>query len=102
MQVNGFLTIYNSKTDIHGNRYWAVMLFNPDTGQEAHGTISAPNVDTREAREELKWHINCEEFSIREFNRLTKHWPHLGCQWETMRDLLVQQLDRETIGKTRG
>jgi len=102
MQINGFLTIYNSRADMYGNRYWALLLFNPDTGHEAHGTISAENVQTQEAREVLKWHITRTELPIREFNRLTKKWPHLGCQWDTMRDLLVQQLESEKLAELAG
>ena len=79
---NGALTVYNSKGDMYGNCYFAVEL---DTGASAplvHGHIgTCSNVNTRDCRENLHWHIAEVELPIRQFNRLTKDWPYAGCGW---------------------
>lgn len=90
MRINAILTIYNSRRDIYGNVYHAVEL--TDDGHTlGHGTISADNIDTRDCRERLFWYIQRQELPIRQYNRMTKNWPHLGCSWEDIEAALQVQ-----------
>lgn len=81
------LTVYNSKPDIYGNRYWAYRL--TDFGR----TISRGKIDTNSIdREELRvkgseyTHI---ELPIRDFNRFTKNFEYPGCHWEDIRKHII-------------
>lgn len=80
------LTIYNSKRDIYGNCYWACKLTHLGTDL-SQGTLDANNVQTTRLRE-LGIEYTTQELPIREFNRLTKGWQYLGCQWEMISERL--------------
>ena len=80
------LTIYNSKRDIYGNCYWACKLTHLGTDL-SQGTLDANNVQTTRLRELGIEYTECE-LPIREFNRLTKGWQYLGCQWEMIAERL--------------
>ena len=73
------LTIYNSKRDIYGNCYWACKLTHLGTDL-SQGTLDANNLQTTRLRE-LGIEYTERELPIRDFNRLTKGWQYLGCQW---------------------
>jgi hypothetical protein len=92
MNVEGFLNIYNSKADIYGNRYWACELVreSPTGSIQTHGTIGCDNVNTIDCRENMKWVIYREELPIRQFNRLTKKWKHIGTDWEEIKANLMK------------
>ena len=87
--MKAVLTIYNSRCDKFGNVYYAVRLHGQKDRAEVCGTISADNVSTIDCREVLDWYIERQELPIREFNRLTKGWPHLGCCWDEIKAALV-------------
>lgn len=80
------ITILNSKTDINGNRYWAVELSHLGTIISV-GSIGCDNINVNEL-----WargvEVCREEMPIREFNRLTKKYKYIGSQWEEIRDHL--------------
>jgi hypothetical protein len=78
------LTIYNSKTDRNGNRYWAFQLTNHGK-LISNGNVSANNFNTRDLRE-LGIEYTYQELPIREFNRMTKDWAYCGCQWEKIKE----------------
>jgi len=80
------LTIYNSKRDIYGNTYYACRLTHLDANL-AQGTLSAPNINTIHLRE-LGVEVTKQELPIRDFNKLTKGWQYLGCQWEMISERL--------------
>mgnify|MGYP000888536125 FL=1 len=88
--IMGVLTIYHSRRDMYGNVYYAVSLANDQFEVVASGTIAADNVDTRDCREQLGWHIERVEMPIRDYNRLVKKWPHYGCRWEEIKQHLVK------------
>jgi hypothetical protein len=102
MLINAILTIYNSKRDYYGNRYFAVYLSDADTFETAQGQISAENISTLECRENLKWRVQRVELPIRQYNRLVKGWPHLGCHWEEIRDRLQAQLTTQKETASHG
>ena len=87
--MKAVLTIYNSRRDMYGNVYHAVSLHSqatqPAEGATLNGTIAAENVDTRDCREVLDWYIERRELPIREYNRMVKGWPHLGCRWSEIK-----------------
>ena len=81
------LTVYSSKPDIYGNRYWAYRLtdFNKTISQ---GKISANNINKVELR------INHIEYThtelpIREFDKFTKNFEYHGCRWEDIRKHII-------------
>ncbi len=90
MPINGVLTIYHSRRDMYGNVYYAVSLSNDRFDVVARGTIAADNVDTRDCREQLGWHIERVEMPIRDYNRMVKTWPHYGCGWDEIKSNLVK------------
>jgi hypothetical protein len=98
LNLNGILTIINSKRDKAGNCYFAVSL-DIGKGQYAKGTMYADNVSTLECREKLHWHIVREELGIRDFNRITKGWRHVGCDWEDVKTRLLAQF-QESEGES--
>jgi len=89
------LTIYNSKADRNGNRYWAFQLTNHGKIL-SRGNVSANNFSTRELRE-LDIEYTYQELPIREFNRMTKDWAYCGCKWEDIKKhiSLPAQLTKE-------
>ena len=87
--MKAVLTIYNSRRDTFGNVYYAVRLHERKGKAEARGTIGADNVSTIDCREVLDWYIERQELPVREFNRFTKGWPHLGCCWDEIKAALV-------------
>lgn len=84
------LTLISSKRDVYGNCYHAVQL--SDHGKVlAQGTAYAPNANTYEVRESLKWETATKELSIREFSRLTKEWPYFGSSWNDIKANLLKE-----------
>ena len=84
------LKIYNSKRDINGNTYYYLELSNIGIIL-SKGTICADNVSRKECQEDLKWEVCQIEIPIREFDRISKNAPYLGCKWEDIkRNLLLQ------------
>jgi hypothetical protein len=82
--VKAFVTCYNSKADIAGNRYWAFRWVNIRTGREVVGTISGgeSNISVIVREMGLDWKSVCynrHEMGIRDFNRMVKDWPYAGC-----------------------
>lgn len=83
----GSLTCINSRADIYGNRYFAFTYFDAETGKEARGTVCGGESNVRQIMFEMNggsWEPRSISFAayelpIREFNRLTKGWPHAGC-----------------------
>ena len=64
---HGIMTIYHSRRDMYGNdSITHVSLANDQFEVVASGTIAADNVDTRDCREQLGWHIERVEMPIRD------------------------------------
>lgn len=96
MPLNGVLTIYHSRRNMYGNVYYAVSLADANFNVVAHGTIAPNNVDPRDCREHLGWHIERVEMPIREFNRMVKNLPHFGCLWGEIKTHLLKGGARAT------
>ena len=81
------LTIYNSKRDYYGNRYWAYEFSN--LGKTiSKGKIDADNFPTLELRA-MGIEYTHIELPIREFNRFTKNLEYHGCHWEDIRKHII-------------
>ena len=85
------LKIYNSKRDINGNTYYYLELSKLDTLLSS-GTICADNVSTYDCRENLEWEVCRFEIPIREFNRMSKNQPYLGCTWADIKRNLLREI----------
>jgi hypothetical protein len=92
MKINGILECLNSRADIYGNRYFAFRYTDTATGKTVSATISGgqSNISSipyylhGQSYEPRDIHYTSEELPIREFNRLTKTWPHAGCTPEDL------------------
>jgi hypothetical protein len=77
--------IYNSKIDLNGNTYWALVITRLSDGKEAFGHIAGGESNCTWALKQManddwnQFFYNRSELSIREFNRLTKNWQYFGC-----------------------
>lgn len=91
--MKAILTLYSSRRDLYGNCYYAVEVYT-EKGKSARGTINAPNIDTRDCREKLKWWVRPQELPIREFNKFTKGMEYIGCGWDDIKANLLKQLRR--------
>lgn len=81
------LQVYNSKRDIYGNCYWAVIL--SDYGKIINtGTIACNNIDTIDCRDNLHIEVVYHELPIREFNKKFKNSEYLGCKWDDIKNNL--------------
>ncbi len=85
------LKIYNSKRDSSGNTYYYLELSKLGV-IISDGTICADNVSTYDCRENLGLEICHLELPIREFNRVTKNAPYLGCKWEDIKRNLLKEI----------
>jgi hypothetical protein len=87
-QIKAYLDCINSRADTYGNRYWAFRYTDTETGNTVVGTVSGGESNitcvTRIMGYEWKNVIfTRHELPIREFDRLTKTWPHAGCNPES-------------------
>jgi hypothetical protein len=81
-QIEAILETINSRRDQNGNVYWAFRFTDTVTGATVYGTGDAEsNIRSAVRQLGLDWH-RCHyyntELGSREFNRLTKTWPHGG------------------------
>lgn len=94
------MTILNSRADIYGNRYFSMLVTRTEDGAQARGTISGGESNCTIALNKLSggWDSYTyarEELPIREYNRLTKGWPYLGCTPEDINPLILKQMKGE-------
>lgn len=98
------LEILNSKSDIYGNRYFAMVVTRTSDGATAHGNISGGESNCTSAIMNLsggEWgHFTYtrSELPIREFKRMTKYWPYLGCTPKEINPNIVAQMDNNAKG----
>lgn len=92
--------IINSKCDIYGNRYFSMIVTNNLTGKIAKGKISGGESNCTYAMRQLSG--NWEEFSydtkempIREYNRLVKDFPYIGCTQDEIIKNVNDQWNKE-------
>jgi len=101
--IDKALTIYNSKADSSGNRYWAFSFQDLITGKSVEGTISGGESNIKAVTlgwsEKDEWDrtikIDCQELGIRQFNRMTKTWPYAGCHPDAIRIFIKKGLDMD-------
>jgi len=78
-------SIVHSKIDRNGNTYWAMKIHRTRDGRSAIGTISGGEGNGTYAlrvwaeAEKCRYSYSVCEVPIREFGRLTRDWPYLGC-----------------------
>lgn len=103
MQFTGKLEAISSRTDSCGNREWAMRYTDFATGKVIGAKISGGDSNIMGIRRH--WNVpdgwddslmtESFELKIREFNRLTKGWPHAGCRSEDLANWLRQQLAKD-------
>lgn len=93
-RIKAILVVLNSRSDMYGNRYWAMSLMRPNGKILGAGTVCADNLPWHIAQG-LGWHVVRHELPIREFNRHTKGWSHAGCST----DEIVKNLSGITLTK---
>ena len=78
------VNVYNSRADVYGNSYWAMMVTDTESGESVVGILggSARGNAAHYVRGlGYEWsdiHISETEFPIRQFNRKVKGWPYIG------------------------
>lgn len=101
MALKYVLTAYNSRRDTNGNCYWAFSYRDVATDRQVHGTVSGGQSNIEGIRMYLNggawpplgdYHWTVIELPIREFNRMTKDWPHAGCAPEDLAAWILSQL----------
>jgi hypothetical protein len=96
-----YSTIYYSRRDIYGNVYWAMAVERASDGKTAHGTISGGEsnctwalralAEKHEAEEKHTVH----ELPIRQYNRMVKDWPYIGCTDDEIIPNIEKQFESE-------
>jgi hypothetical protein len=98
--LHGRLEAHRSRRDINGNTYWALRYVDYATGCEVVGTISGGEGNINAIRMGFsapgEWDRGIEcitvEHGIRDFNRLTKDWPYLGCDPDELRAAIKSKI----------
>ena len=84
---NKTITIYNSKSDRFGNRYWAFTFVDHKTGKEVRAKISGDESNIRAISRnwgdvddwDRSFQFHQQELGIRQFNSMIKDWAYAGC-----------------------
>ena len=80
--------IVNSKADVYGNRYWFMTVTRNSDGLTASGIISGGESNCTYAMRELsggdwgRFSYSRKEIGYREYKRITKNMPFIGCRAE--------------------
>ncbi len=98
MATKAILEIYNSKTDINGNRYFAFMFEWCETGEYVYATSTggASNIEQisrymgLDVNEVHRYNI---ELGIREFNSFVKQFEHAGSQPQEIASFIKKELN---------
>lgn len=103
MKFTGMIECFARSRDRNGNTYHAVRFTDFETGRTAHGTLTADNADharrwLANGGKEGDWadaaKIIRQEQTLpaREFDRMVKNWPHVGCTAEEIAAALLDQI----------
>lgn len=92
------LHVINSRSDIYGNRYFAMIVTRTEDGATAHGLISGGESNCTLAVNKLaggwdRYEYTTAELPIREYNRKVKGWPYLGCTPEDINPKILEQME---------
>jgi hypothetical protein len=83
--IGYILTVYNSKADMYGNRYYSMQVTRTSDEASGKGTISGGESNCTYAirklaeSENVGYYNSIQELPIREYNRLVKGWEYIGC-----------------------
>lgn len=100
-KIKANLDIYYSKRDKYGNVYFAATVTSTETGRSVSGRITGGEGNLRAAMAELygfgsgSWHTTEQMLLIRDFDRLVKQWPYLGCAPKDIAKNVQEALNRE-------
>jgi hypothetical protein len=83
--------IVYSARDRNGNCYWAFTHTDTITGASVSGTVCGGESNIRHAFTDA--HVSVSKLPIREFNRLTKHWPPAGYTGAQLRSFVASYVD---------
>ena len=80
--IKAQITIYNSKADKYGNRYWAFTYHDLASEKSVNAKNSGDNAG--HIYREMGFEVSevtqqNQELKIREFDRMVKNWPYAGC-----------------------
>lgn len=100
MKLKGRITAFYSRRDKYGNCYWAFSFIDYETGAVVRGRITGDESNLNAVRlgwsKPNEWDRSIEfctvEKKIREFNEMTKNWPHFGCHPEDIRNKIKTAL----------
>lgn len=93
--------IINSKPDQNGNRYFSAIITDPDTSKIAKGIVAGGENNITSALWEYcgyesQYYYTRTELPIREYQRLTKNWPYLGCTNDEIISNVLKQWGKES------
>jgi hypothetical protein len=83
--IGYILTVYNSKADLYGNRYYSMQCTRTSDGATGKGTISGGESNCTYAIRKLAeaegvgYYYDIVEKPIREYDRMIKGWDYIGC-----------------------
>ncbi len=86
---------YHSKRDTYGNVYWAFAWTDTETRHQAHGKICGGESNLMVAIRHMDLgdvFTVTKQLGVRDFNRLTKDWPHAGCTPDEIAACIRSQL----------
>lgn len=101
MKLIGSLEAHYSRRDINGNCYWAMRYTDHETGTVIEATVTGGESNVNAIRcdwdgPRTGWaggiRFSVHEHGIRDFNRMTKHWPHAGCDPDQLRQFIKDRL----------
>lgn len=107
MKLTARLDAINSRRDVNGNTYWAFRFTDYLTGEVICGTTTGGESNISAIRHGFygrdQWESSIEytttELPIRKFNKLTKDWPHAGCEPYDLQNFIRDRLLRKEIGQ---
>lgn len=99
MKILYVLNILHSRPDLYGNRYYSIEVIRTSDGATARGTISGGESNCTYAlrllaeAEETQYTSTVTELPIREYNRLVKNWPYMGCTPDQINPAILAQMN---------
>ena len=83
--IRYILTVYNSKADMYGNRYYSMQVTRTLDGANGKGTIRGGEsnciyaIQKLAESENVGYYYTIQEMPIREYKRLVRGWDYIGC-----------------------
>jgi hypothetical protein len=96
MSIEIVAHVINSKMDVNGNCYFVAELTRVSDNAFARGHVDGGSGHLEYALKQWfgSWDkilVTEEELPIREFNRMVKNWPYLGCTYDEIKANVLKQ-----------